>query len=63
MVLTAQDMEREGARKVKEALQLSIAVKVITKFAHPSHEPPPNQIMVGIGGYDYLVTVEFQDPR
>ena len=38
-------------------------MKVINSFAHPSHKPPANQFYLTIDGYDYLVTVEFQDPR
>lgn len=61
--MTADDLQRHGAERVRFALMAPINMHVITEFAIPFHRPPPNQLMVHIDGYDYLITVEFQDPR
>lgn len=60
---TAQDMQDHGVKRVAEALEYDGRITVFTEFAIPSHRPPPNQLMVHIDGYDYLITIEFQDPR
>ncbi len=60
---TAEDMQTHGKVRVARALDHLPGIHVITAFAVPSHEPPPNQLYVNIDGYDYLVTIEFQDPR
>lgn len=58
-----QRMQRHGKVRLARALDHFPGFRVITAFAHPSHEPPPNQLYVNIDGYDYLITIEFQDPR
>lgn len=60
----AQDMQDHGIQRLRAVIaNYEGAVHVVTEFAIPSHKPPPNQLLVNIDGYDYLVTIEFQDPR
>ncbi len=61
---TAQDMRDHGAARIASVIKtFGVNMHVVEKFAIPSHVPPPGQLMVHIDGYDYLVTIEFQDPR
>ncbi len=63
-IRTAQDMQDHGVQRLRAVIaNYEGGVHVVEKFAIPSHAPPPGQLMVHIDGYDYLVTIEFQDPR
>lgn len=60
---SAEDMQAHGMERIEQAIVFNPGMRVLREFAIPSNAPPPNQLYVIIDGYDYLVTVEFQDPR
>ncbi len=61
---TSQDMQDHGIQRLRAVIaNYDGNVHVIEAFANSSHRPPPDQLMVHINGYDYLITIEFQDPR
>lgn len=60
---TAQQMQDHGVKRLDDVINNSRGMHVIHDGSPAWRAPPSNHLMVHIDGYDYLITIEFQDPR